>query len=76
MFVGLADTIQETDMVIHNTDQGPVIETSNPSRPFRICKDGRIRSFKTLDAAIKAQEKNIKSIHADVKALRESGIAC
>ena len=70
------DRIQEKDMIIHNTSQGHVIETSNSSRPFRICKGGRTSSFKTLDAAIKAQEKSIKAIHADVKALRESGIDC
>jgi len=63
-------------MKIHNTSQGHVIETSNSSRPFRISKGGRLCSFKTLDAAVKAQEKNIKAIHADVKALRKSGIDC
>jgi hypothetical protein len=63
-------------MVIHSTSQGHVVETSNSSRPFRITKNGRTSSFKTLDAAVKAQEKNIKAIHADVKALRKSGIDC
>jgi len=63
-------------MVIHSTSQGHVVETSNSSRPFRITKNGRTSSFKSLDAAVKAQEKNIKAIHADVKALRELGIDC
>ena len=63
-------------MIIHSTSNGHVIETNNLSRPFRISKDGRICAFKTLNAAIKAQEKRIKAIHADVKALRESGIDC
>ncbi len=63
-------------MIIHNTSQGHVIETSNPSRPFRICKDGRLRSFKTLDAAIKSQRQNLDSIRADVQAMQEQGINC
>ena len=63
-------------MKIHSTNQGHVIETNNASRPFRICKNRRTCSFKTLDAAIRAQEKSIKSIHADVYALRKSGIDC
>lgn len=63
-------------MIIHNTSQGHVIETNNSSRPFRVCKNGRTSSFKTLDAAIKDKEENIKTIHAEVKALRESGVDC
>jgi len=63
-------------MIIHNTSQGHVIETNNAIRPFRISRNGRLRSFKTLDAAVKAQEENIKATLADVKALRESGIDC
>ena len=63
-------------MIIHNTSQGHVIETNNSSRPFRITKNGRTSSFKSLDAAVKAQEKNIKAIHAEVKALRELGKDC
>ena len=63
-------------MIIHNTSQGHVIETNNSSRPFRIRKDGRLRSFKTLDAAIKSQRQNLDSIRADVQAMQEQGINC
>ena len=63
-------------MIIHNTSQGHVIETNNAIRPFRICKDGRLRSFKTLDAAIKSQRQNLDSIRADVQAMQEQGINC
>jgi hypothetical protein len=63
-------------MIIHNTSQGRVIETNNAIRPFRIYKDGRLRSFKTLDAAIKSQRQNLDSIRADAQAMREQGINC
>ena len=63
-------------MIIHNTSQGHVIETNNTIRPFRICKDGRLRSFKTLDAAINSQRQNLDSIRAEVKSMRESGVDC
>ncbi len=63
-------------MTIINTDQGHVIQTSNKKRPFRICKNGRMVSFKTLEAAKQAMSKSTEAAHSEVVAMRESGVSC
>ena len=39
-----------------------IIKTDNKSRPFRISKNGRISAFATIDAALKADKKNLQEL--------------
>ena len=61
---------------IISTEFGHVIKTASKARPFRICKNGRLVSFKTLEAAIKAQAAQLQDAHANVRAMRDSGVSC
>jgi hypothetical protein len=39
-----------------------IIKTDNKSRPFRTSKNGRISAFATIEAALKADKKNLQEL--------------
>ena len=52
----------EMSMNIINIGGVMIIKTDNKSRPFRISKNGRISAFATIDAALKADKKNLQEL--------------
>jgi len=63
-------------MNIINTEFGHVIKTRNKKRPFRICKQGRLSSFSTVEAAEAALKRNIETAHEEVIAMQKAGVSC